>query len=72
VTTQVARNANEAIVAPMVGLAESAFGGRLESGGQSCDGAFGGNLASLTVKMFTFNLFHKEMLFMYFQCDLQR
>jgi hypothetical protein len=35
------------------GLAESAFGGRLESGGPFCVGAFGRNLASVAVKMFS-------------------
>jgi hypothetical protein len=44
----VARNANEPVVAPMVG-----FGGSLESGGRFCVGAFGSNLASVAVKMFS-------------------
>jgi hypothetical protein len=49
VETLVARNANDAMVAPMVGS-----GGvcSLESGGRFCVGAFGRNLASVTVKMF--------------------
>jgi hypothetical protein len=34
-------------------LAESAFGGSLESSSQFCVGAFGRNLASVTVKMFS-------------------
>jgi hypothetical protein len=34
------------------GLAESAFGGSLESGGLFCVGAFGRNMASVTVNMF--------------------
>jgi hypothetical protein len=51
--TPVARNANEATVAPMVGLAESSFGGSLESGGRFYVSAFGKNLASVSVKMFT-------------------
>jgi hypothetical protein len=50
VETLVARNANEAMVAPMVG---SAFGGSLESSGRFCVGAFGRNLASVAVKMFS-------------------
>jgi hypothetical protein len=32
---------------------ESAFGGSLESGGRFCVGAFGRNLASVAVKMFS-------------------
>jgi hypothetical protein len=35
------------------GLAESAFGGSLGSGGRFCVGAFGRNLASVAVKMFS-------------------
>jgi hypothetical protein len=35
------------------GLAESAFGGSVESGGRFCIGAFGRNLASVAVKMFS-------------------
>jgi hypothetical protein len=35
------------------GIAESAFGGSLESGGRFYVGAFGRNLASVTVKMFS-------------------
>jgi hypothetical protein len=35
------------------GLAESAFGGSLESGGRFCVPAFGRNLASVAVKMFS-------------------
>jgi hypothetical protein len=47
--TTVARTANEATVAPMVG---SAFAGSLESGSQFCVGVPGTNLASVTVKKF--------------------
>jgi hypothetical protein len=47
VATLVARSANEAMVA------ESAFGGSLESGGRFCVGAFGRNLASVAVKIFS-------------------
>jgi hypothetical protein len=53
VATLVQKNANEAMVAPMVGLAESEFGGSLESGGWFCVDAFGRNLTSVTVKMFS-------------------
>jgi hypothetical protein len=35
------------------GLAESAFSGGLESGGRFCVGAFGRNLTSVAVKMFS-------------------
>jgi hypothetical protein len=49
--TLVARNASEAMVAPMMGLAESALGGNLESVGQFCVGAFGRNRASATGKV---------------------
>jgi hypothetical protein len=34
VVTMVSRNANEAMVAPMVGVFEYAFGGSMESGGR--------------------------------------
>jgi hypothetical protein len=37
----------------MWGLAESVFGGSLESGSRICVGAFGRNLASVAVKMFS-------------------
>jgi hypothetical protein len=53
VATLVARNANDAVVAPMVRLAESAFGGSLESGGQFCVGGFDTKLASAAVNMFS-------------------
>jgi hypothetical protein len=53
VATPVARNVNEALVAPMVGLAESAFDGILKSGGRFCVGAFVRNLALVAVKMFS-------------------
>jgi hypothetical protein len=43
----VARNAKRL----WCGLAESEFGGSLESGSQFCVVAFGGDLASITVKM---------------------
>jgi hypothetical protein len=45
------------------GLAESAFGGCLESGGRFCVGAFGRNLASVAVKMSPhFILFAKKFI----------
>jgi hypothetical protein len=53
VATLAARNVNEAMVAPMVGSGGSAFGGSLESGCRFCVGAFGRNLASVAVKMFS-------------------
>jgi hypothetical protein len=46
VATLVARNANETVV-------ESVFFRSLESGGWFCVGAFGRNLASVTMKMFS-------------------
>jgi hypothetical protein len=42
-------------------LAESAFGGSLESGGQFCVGEFGRNLGLITLKMFS-HLIQKEIL----------
>jgi hypothetical protein len=38
------------------GLAESAFGVSIESGGRFCVGTFGSHLVSVAVKMFRFNL----------------
>jgi hypothetical protein len=35
------------------GMEESAFGGSLESGGRFCVGAFGRNLVSIVVKLFS-------------------
>jgi hypothetical protein len=58
VATLVARNTNEAMVAPMVG---SAFGGSLESSGQFCVGALGGNVASVAVKMFPHLIYSKKL-----------
>jgi hypothetical protein len=49
----VARNANEATVAPMAGFVEYSFGGSLDSDGRFCVGAFGRYLASVAVKMFS-------------------
>jgi hypothetical protein len=37
---------------PWRGIAESAYGGSLKSGGQFCGGAFVRNLASIAVKIF--------------------
>jgi hypothetical protein len=45
-------NANEDMVAPMVGSGGD-FGGSLELSGRFCVGAFGRNLALLAVKMFS-------------------
>jgi hypothetical protein len=53
VATLVARNAKEFMMAPMMGSAESVFGGSLESGGRFCVVAFGMNLPSAAVKMFS-------------------
>jgi hypothetical protein len=45
----------------------------LESGGQICVDAFGSNLSSHAVKMFShFGLIYFINCIMYFQCDLQR
>jgi hypothetical protein len=40
-------------IMPWWGLGESEFGGSLKSGGRFCVGAFGSNLASIAVKMFS-------------------
>jgi hypothetical protein len=53
VATLAAKNANDAMVAPMVEFGGVAFGWSLESGGRFCVGAFGRNLASVAVKMFS-------------------
>jgi hypothetical protein len=45
------------------GLAESAFGGNLESGGRFCVGAFGRNLASVAVKMFSHSIYFENKLY---------
>jgi hypothetical protein len=50
VVTLETRKAKEAVAAPMV---VSAFGGSLESGSQFSVGAFGRNLTSVAVKMFS-------------------
>jgi hypothetical protein len=56
VATLVARNANE--------TAESAFGESLEKGGRFCIGAFGRNLPSVVLKMFShFIKFVLSMIF---------
>jgi hypothetical protein len=39
------------------GLAESAFSGSLESGGRFCVGAFGRNMASVAVKIFSNSIY---------------
>jgi hypothetical protein len=54
VATLVARNANEATVAPMVGSGGvCVWRESVESGGRFCVGAFGRNLASVVVKSFS-------------------
>jgi hypothetical protein len=58
VATVVARNENEAMVVPMAVLAESDFGGSPESGSRFCVGAFGRNLASVAVKIFSHLIYH--------------
>jgi hypothetical protein len=47
------KNSNKAMVAP---VAESAFGGSLESQGRFCVGAFGSYLPSVAVKMFSHSI----------------
>jgi hypothetical protein len=54
------------------GLVKSAFGGSLESGGRFCVGAFGRNLASVTVTMLSYLLYKEILYILYFQCNLQR
>lgn len=54
--TLVAKNTKEAmpavLVAPMVGFAESTFGGSVESCGLMCVGEFASYTTSVSVKMF--------------------
>jgi hypothetical protein len=45
------------------GLAKSAFGGILESGGRFCVGAFRRNLASVAVKMFSHLIYFKKKFY---------
>jgi hypothetical protein len=48
-------------------------GGILKSGGRFYVGAFGGNLASVTLKMFSYLIYLKIILKnLYFECYLQR
>jgi hypothetical protein len=42
-------------------VAESAFGGRLESSGRFCVGAFIRNLESVTLKMFSQSIYFSKM-----------
>jgi hypothetical protein len=42
---------------------ESAFGGSLESGGRFCVGAFGRNLASVAVKIFSHLIYFKKKFY---------
>jgi hypothetical protein len=44
-------------------VAESAFGGSLESGGRFCVGAFGRNLASVAVKMFSHSMYFMKTFY---------
>jgi hypothetical protein len=55
VATLVARNANEAVVAPAVGSGGVCV--LCELGGRFCVGAFGRNLASVAVKMFLHEIY---------------
>jgi hypothetical protein len=48
------------------GLVESAFGGSLETGGRFCVGAFGKNLASIAVKIFSHLIFLKNKCYINF------
>jgi hypothetical protein len=64
VTTLIAGNANMAMVASMVGSAESGFGESLESGGLFRVSALERNLASVTMNIFSHlicfkNIFNK-------------
>jgi hypothetical protein len=52
--TVVVRNANEAMVG---------FGGSLQSGGRFCVGAFGRNLASVAVKMFSHLIYFTKQFY---------
>jgi hypothetical protein len=52
VATVVSINANEAMVAPMVGSGGVSFGGSLESLSRFCVDAFGRNLALIAVSIF--------------------
>jgi hypothetical protein len=45
---------------PWWGLAESAFCGSLESGDRFCVGAYGRNLASVAVKMFSHLIYFRK------------
>jgi hypothetical protein len=57
VSTLVARNSNEAMVAPTMGSSGVFVGGSLESGGRFCVAAFGSNLASEAVRVFSHLIF---------------
>jgi hypothetical protein len=48
------------------------FDGSLESGGWFCVAAFGRNLTSVAVNVFTFNLLENKFYILHFQCDFQR
>jgi hypothetical protein len=61
------------MVALMVGVGESAIRRSLELGGRFCVGFFK-NLASVAVKMFSYEIYLKINLkkISYFQCDMER
>jgi hypothetical protein len=64
VATLVARNANGATAAPMArggeSVAKPLFGGSMDSGGRFWVGAFGRNLASVAVRMFSHFAYFKK------------
>jgi hypothetical protein len=64
VVTLIAWNANEAVMVPMVGSSEVYVWQESspESGCQFCVGAFGRNLASVAIKMFSYLIYFQEML----------
>jgi hypothetical protein len=67
VATVVARNASESVVVPMVGTGGVCV---WRESGWFRVGAFGKNLASVAVKMFSHLIYFEEIL--YFECGLQR
>jgi hypothetical protein len=64
VVTLLARNVNEAMAVPMEG---SAFGGSLESGSWFCISAFGINLASVTVKIFSNLIYFTKKFYKFYK-----
>jgi hypothetical protein len=59
----VARNANEAVLVPMVGSGDVCDWRSLESGGRFRVGAFSSNLASVAVKMFTHLVYYIKTVY---------